>query len=187
MFKKSFPFILTLLLLFTPNISFSQELGGISFGIDNYLISNSDNKYNINPSGISAGLLIPINISFGKIYFKVKACHHTADYYSYQHQHKLEYLFSATNEILIGTLFNISKRVSLIPQIGIGGIGETLFYNVNKGYSHGELFIDLSMIGKYKMHSIDLGIMINLENDILQPSSSMTSNKRLNIALLVLK
>jgi len=182
---KNFLILLVALMIIVPDL-YGQKIGALFVGANNYLVSGGDNEYNINATGLSVGWLIPINISNLNIYYKVKASHHKINEYDRSpYWRKLEYFFSAVNEILIGKRLAINDKVNIIPQIGFGAIGEAAYYDWDKGATHGEAFMDLSFLSTYDMNKLSLGIMINFEKDIIPAPSSIISDKRLNVTLVV--
>ena len=180
-------FIFIILIL---NISclFSQEIGSIFIGSNHYLSADEDNPYNVNGTGISIGLLIPIKLPVIDVFYKVKASHHTIKYYcSCTYGRELDYFFSVTNEILVGKRIVFNDKITLIPQAGFGAIGEAVYYDWDKGYTHGEAFVDISIISFYDIKIMAVGIMVNFEKDVIPSAESYISDKRLNISLLFSK
>lgn len=184
--KKIYLAITILVLSFT-NL-YSQKIGAIFIGANNYLNTGSGNHYHVNLTGVSAGWLIPINIERLQVYYKVKASHHTIeDYETYGFRAKLDYFFSASNEILVGKKFKKGEKICIIPQLGFGAIGEAAYYDWDQGLTHGGAFIDISFIITYDYRNLSFGLMANFEQDIISEAESMVSGQRVNISLLLLK
>jgi hypothetical protein len=181
-------FITVFLLIFFVENSYSKELGGICISANNLFVKNS-NRYNISPQGVSAGFLIPIRFTKKmEIDFKVKASHHNVkNHYSYYYDHDLNYFISFINEILIGKSVKLKNGIKLTPQIGFGAIGESIYFEWDKGYTHADIFVDLAVAATYTMKTIDFGILINYESDLLDRVNSMLSDKRFIISLILFK
>ncbi|HPG40178.1 MAG TPA: hypothetical protein PLP19_14995 [bacterium] len=184
--KKVYLAISVLILSFS-NL-YSQKIGAVFIGANNYLYTYRNNHSHVKLTGVSAGWLIPINISSLPVYYKVKAAHHSVeDYDSFGFYGKLNYFFSATNEILVGKQFKVDDKISIIPQFGFGAMGEAVYRDWNIGYTYGGTFIDFSVITSYDCGKFSLGLMTNYEKGVMPDKDSMVSDQRLNIALLFIK
>jgi len=168
--------------------TYSKEIGGFYIGVNNLFIKNS-NRYNISPQGISAGFVVPIHLMRNMdIDFKVKASHHNVEnHYSYHYDHKMNYFFNVTNELLVGKSIKLKDRIKLAPQIGFGAIGEAIYYEWDRGYTHGDIFMDLSITASYSLKYFNIGILMNYEFDLLDRVSSMLSDNRFLISFIVYK
>ena len=184
--NKNFILSIVIIIILSSTNLYSQKLGSLFIGTNNYLVSGTDNRYNVNATGLNIGWLILLNVPNVKIFYKVKASHHTVkEYFSYQYDRELEYFFSAVNEILIGKNIRLNNEIDLIPQLGFGAIGEAAYYDLDRGFTHGELLVDFSLISVYNLKSIGLGLMINFEKDIVPSVESLISDRRLNIAFII--
>lgn len=182
--------LISLCLVFFISITtqlYGQKYGALFLGSNYYLAGDDDNRYDVNTTGLAVGWLLPIHMSNLAVYYKVKAAHHTTHYYSNRYDCQLDYFFSAVNEILVGKTFHYNGKFDLIPQLGFGAMGEAAYSDWDRGFTHGEGFVDLSLILKYRMQPVDVGLMISFEQNIIKNVSSMVSDKRLNLVLVVFK
>lgn len=184
--KRIYAAIIILVLTF-GNL-YSQKIGAVFIGANNYLKTTGNNHSHVKLTGVSAGWLIPINISTLPVYYKVKAAHHTIEEYNtVEFIKELNYFFSVTNEILVGKKFKVDDKITIIPQLGFGAMGEAVYRDWNDGFTNGGAFVDFSVITSYNCGKLSLGLLVNYEKGIIPDCDSMVSDQRLNVALLLLK
>lgn|GEM_PF-3007944 len=166
----------------------SQSLGGIFFGLNHYLNVDEDKWNNIDASGFSAGFILPMNIQKVSIFFKLKTSFHTVGpNYSYQYDRSIDHFLSVINEVLIGKQILPSNKFELLPQFGLGAIGESFYFDWNKGYCHGDYFVDFSLLLKRKSRIVDMGIMFNWENGLNKEVEGFLSSKRICTSFVIMK
>ena len=185
-FKCSSVFLVVL--HFISNSARSQSLGGVFGGLNHYVQVDEGKWNNIEASGISAGFLLPVNIQNVCIFFKLKTSFHTVGpNYSYQYGRSIEHFLSVVNEALVGKRIPLKNKWELLPQIGLGAIGESFYFDWNKGFCNGDYFVDFSLLLKRKARIADVGIMINWENGLNKEVEGFLSGKRICTSFVIMK
>ncbi|HPG38797.1 MAG TPA: hypothetical protein PLP19_14025 [bacterium] len=181
--------ILVLVLLVLACKGFTQEIGGLFIGV-NEATGSMVNRFEINPEGTCWGFFIPVNIeSKINIVFKFKACHHSTNYNtSFWDGDFTNYKYTGvTNELQLGCPIQITKKVYLLPQVGIGIMGEAVHKNYKEGFSDWNSFYDISLTSVYDFTAFSIGPMINYERYHSDGRGKMLSRHRIILSIVIMK
>ena len=181
-----------LLLLCFSSLLSAQEIGGLFVGVNHYLPAGETNHFNVQENGIGFGFLVPIHVPGVTLYFKAKGAHHQADWQNeyksmFYYRPPVNYFLSASNEFLMGRTLKLGQRHSLVPQIGFGVTGEAAYSDWDVGYTHGNVFMDVSLMFIQQLENFDLGLLVNYEHDLIEDAAPLVSEARLNLVLVILK
>ena len=92
-----------------------------------------------------------------------------------------------TNEIQLGYPIQVVKKISLLPQIGFGAMGEAVHTNYCDGYTDADLFVDLSLTSAYHFDAFGIGPIINYEMNLSDQRGNMLSDNRLLFSIVIMK
>ena len=179
---------------------FSQNRVFMKAGND-YLINNKyditgNGKYKLSKSGISIGILIPIDFKYLNAFYKAEITLHDIIYRDFRYQSRYndyDLLFnkhiSGVNEILLGKQIKLTESSIIVPQIGIGFQIESLYRdtprNSYESITYNSVLFDIAFSYYYSFNQISIGSMINWSQGIKQSTFVYEATDRIGLSLLL--
>lgn len=159
-----------------------ETIGAVSIGMNNYLGSSSEFP-EISSQGPGIGLLVPVSFPKRPVHLKLKASFHNVT----ESENMNSSFILISNEILLGQRWLKAGRMDVLPQIGLGFLGERYKIEKGNGRSHGDIFFDLSFRFDFDLDALNIGALVNFERDFNLGYGSLISPNRLNVALVLSK
>ena len=162
----------------------AQDIASIFFGSD-ILLNKSEKTYNVNSNGLSFGFLLPINVNFADLHYKVRLGLHDASP-AEGFDKDIDVYLSATNEFLVGKTFHFDEsKFEILPQLGLGMTLESVYATFGEGSVFDIVFYDLSLLLNYPLNGYKMGLMLNYERWLFASHDNFVAKDRLNINLVL--
>lgn len=180
----------------------SDKIGAFFIGAD-FLPNNEYNEtssgvYQLQRTGLSLGILIPLNVPYLDCHIKIKASTHEIEKKGWDWEGTIQKnsagLFdrhaSAVNELLIGREYFVKQQVSVLPQFGVGfqldALNQDGDSSVN-GIVYSCLFTDYSVMWRYHFEKMGVGLLSHFQWGVLPSWDGYEATNRISLSMLIFR
>jgi hypothetical protein len=167
-------FFICMLIMLNQSVS-AETIGRLFLGRSTFLgtYKTGFSTAELNRHGGRIGFYLPLSIPYIDSHLKFSAAKHTyekgAGYSSYVY---------ATNELLIGKELHLFPKISLVPQTGLGVIGDVKYYSDKSYYgNYVDFFYSLSCIVDIHFDELAVGLLLEYADGFEIAARTPTANR----------
>jgi hypothetical protein len=172
-------------LLQTGSVRGQDRLGAFVGG-SHFVTGDRENPYNVTPNGLAAGLLVPIHLLKSPIFLKLKVVYHGAEYSRYLSQDPYDAYIHASNSLLFGVKSVHGGGLNLKLLVGPGIHNESIYSKWAEGVSAAEVYGEVTILGLTHLKRLQYGGMLSYEHGLTGNANRLVSNRRLQLAFVML-
>jgi len=177
--------ILTILLVASANVAVAQanENLGVFVGWSHLITQNEVNAHDVEPNGISGGLLVPVHLSKVPLFVKIKVIYHSANYESGYSDPYGSYI-QVSNSFLAGIKSWRSGEYSAQVLLGAGIQNESIYSKWGEGVAAAEVFGEFSVIVAKHVGGHRLGVLASFEQGLNSKDIHLVTDRRFQLAIV---